>query len=162
MPTRTAIVCCPPRAQAPVGGPLVFVDWRRARAPRGRAHTPRCDALIVRCRESERPPPSGGGRTLDEFGSASAADLEDLVAALRAGALQRRLAVLHRDPLRVLDFDLHLVLDAVGFGHGAGSSSVQRGGTGTLVPHPHLTFNARVTDASDPSLLLISDGPSRR
>src|SRR5439155_11813417 len=29
---------------APVGGPLVFVDWRRARAPRGRAHTPRCDA----------------------------------------------------------------------------------------------------------------------
>src|SRR5207247_1750512 len=121
--SRTMSTPIAPHGRA-AGGPLVCGHWRRARAPPWRAPTPRCDALIVRCRESERPPPSGGGRTLDEFGSASAADLEDLVAALRAGALQRRLAVLHRDPLRVLDFDLHLVLDAVGFGHGAGSSSV--------------------------------------
>src|SRR5512138_2713953 len=50
-------------------------------------------------------------------GRASAADLEDLAAALRAGALKSRLAVLHRDLLRVLDLDLHLVLDAVRLGH---------------------------------------------
>src|SRR5215216_4460810 len=91
----------------------------------------------------------------------SAADLEDLAAALRAGALECRLAVLHRDPLRVLDFDLLLVLDAIGFGHGEGSSSVQRGVAGTLVPHPHLTFGSKATVASDPSQLLASDDPSR-
>src|SRR4029077_213551 len=52
------------------------------------------------------------------WSDASAADLEHLGAALRAGALERRLAVLHRDVLRVLDFDFHLVLDAVGLSHG--------------------------------------------
>src|SRR6476646_5465189 len=52
-------------------------------------------------------------------GWASAADPEHLSATLGTGALQRRLAVLHRDRLRVLDLDLLLVLDAIGFGHRA-------------------------------------------
>src|SRR5438105_1344544 len=46
--------------------------------------------------------------------AASAADLEHLAAALRTGARQRRLAVLHRDACRVHDLDLHLVLHAIG------------------------------------------------
>ena len=66
----------------------------------------------------KRPPPVGGGLVVRE-GAGSAADSEDLAAAQRAGALERRLAVLHRDLLGVLDFDLLLVLDAIGFGHGA-------------------------------------------
>src|SRR5205814_2947503 len=110
----------------------------------------------------ERPLPiRQGSCSTIELGGASAPDLEDLAAALRAGALDCRLAVLHRDPLRVHDFDFHLVLDAIGFGHGAGSSSVQRGVTGTLVPRPHLTFGSRATVASDPSLLIASGDPSR-
>src|SRR5688572_15025019 len=51
-----------------------------------------------------------------------AADLEHLGAALGAGALERLLAVLHRDLLRIHDFDFHLVLDAVGLGHSFRSS----------------------------------------
>src|SRR5512141_2600647 len=49
--------------------------------------------------------------------SGSAADLVDLAATDRAGALEGRLAVLHRDVLGVLDFDLLLVLDAVSLCH---------------------------------------------
>ena len=55
----------------------------------------------------------GGGGVSRRCGRPSAAD--------RAGALDRRLAVLHRDLLGVLDFDLLLVLDAIGLGH-VGSS----------------------------------------
>src|SRR4051812_42110889 len=61
----------------------------------------------------------GGGCSSDRDGGGSAADLEDLVAALRAGALKGRLPVLHGDLLRVLNLDLHLVLHAVGLGHRA-------------------------------------------
>ena len=57
------------------------------------------------------------------LGPDSAADLEDLATADRASALKRGLAVLHRDLLGIHDFDLLLVLDAIRFGHGAGSSS---------------------------------------
>src|SRR4051812_18645263 len=65
--------------------------------------------------QEKTPVVADGG--LDLRPGTSAADLEDLAATLGAGALQGRLAVLHRDLLRVLDFDLHLVLDAVGFRH---------------------------------------------
>src|SRR6188508_535711 len=63
----------------------------------------------------------GGGRSFCSRGRAAsaAADPEDLAAADRAGALQRGLAVLHGDALCVLDFDLLLVLDAVGLSHRA-------------------------------------------
>jgi hypothetical protein len=47
----------------------------------------------------------------------SGADAENAVTALRTRALNGRLAVLHRDLLWVLDFHLHLVPDAIGFGH---------------------------------------------
>ena len=71
-----------------------------------------------------RPPPVGGGPCrCVVVERRSAADPEDLAAADRAGALDRRLAVLHRDLLGVLDFDLLLVLDAIGLGHVGSSSS---------------------------------------
>src|SRR4029078_8062294 len=113
-------------------------------------------------RESNGPRRSARGVVRIGVRSAAAADLQDLAAALRAGALERRLAILHGDPLRVLDFDLHLVLDAVSLGHGEGSSSVQRGVTGTLVPCPQITISSRETAASGPSRRLVSAGPSSR
>src|SRR3954470_3397740 len=65
-----------------------------------------------------RPPRSlTAGAVFSGAGVASAADLENLAAALRAGPLEGRFAVLHRDPLGVLNLDLFLVLDAIGFGH---------------------------------------------
>ena len=44
-------------------------------------------------------------------------DLEDLGTAVRARALNRRAAVLHRDLLRILDLDLLAFLDAVALRH---------------------------------------------
>src|SRR4051794_27518705 len=71
----------------------------------------------------EEPPPSAGAHDLIvRRRRSAAADPEDLAAADRAGALDRGLAVLHRDLLGVLDFDLLLVLDAIGLCH-VGSSS---------------------------------------
>src|SRR5688500_491395 len=66
----------------------------------------------------------------------SAADLEDLATADRTGALQGRLAVLHGDALGVQDFDLLLVLDAIGLCHSGSSSGCDRSVTGIFVPHP--------------------------
>src|SRR3954465_11443515 len=74
-------------------------------------------------RNGKTPAESGRGLVPSFTEGRSAADLEDLGAALRAGALERGLAVLHRDLLRVLDFDLHLVLHAVGHRHEFRSSS---------------------------------------
>src|SRR3972149_4831735 len=59
---------------------------------------------------------SDGGVKVQDAG-ASATDLEHLRAALGAGAGQGRLAVLHRDHDGVLDFDLFLVLHAIGLRH---------------------------------------------
>jgi len=44
-------------------------------------------------------------------------DAEYLATATRAGALNGRLAILHRDFLGILDLDLLLVLDAITLGH---------------------------------------------
>src|SRR3954447_1664513 len=64
--------------------------------------------------DTNEPPPAGpeGAHRHRIDGGRSAADLEDLPATDGAGALEGRLAVLHGDLLRVLDFDLLLVLDA--------------------------------------------------
>src|SRR4051812_5577207 len=86
----------------PVGGAVVT-----ARMLRG--------ADAARTRRGPRRSPGGGLNVIRAAGSA--ADLEDLATALGAGALKRRFAVLHRDPLSVLDFDLLLVLDAIRLGH---------------------------------------------
>ena len=67
--------------------------------------------------EMERPPLWAGVFRAISNVRGSAADAEDLAAADRAGALDRRLAVLHRDLLGVLDFNLLLVLDAICLGH---------------------------------------------
>src|SRR5262245_1278657 len=144
MPTRTAIVL-PSSASAGVDRPPLFVDGpghqRECANPSSVMLTsyfvgtaepigPKVPGpLRIRCgtgspgsargsRKTNGPRRRRRGPLLGSKDSASAADLEDLPAALRACALERRLAVLHRDPLRVLDFDLHLVLHAVGFGHG--------------------------------------------
>src|SRR4029079_19583046 len=101
--------------------------------------------------QQKAPAVAGGGLRL-RLGSA-ASDLEDRAPALRAGPLEGRLAVLHGDLLGVLDFDLHLVLHAVGFRH-LGSSSGWTSVTGTFVPY-QLRLCALVpwptgTVASDP------------
>src|ERR1035437_1884025 len=66
----------------------------------------------------------------------SAADSEDLAAAVGADALSRRLAVLHRDALGVLDLDLLLVLDAVSLGHCKKPPGDERGVPRTLMVVP--------------------------
>src|SRR5450759_3164961 len=93
-----------------------------ASSPDGR---PGCGGPIAPRPGTIEPPPDGpvGAQSLGVVPGRSAADPEDLAAALRAGALERRLAVLHRDLLRVLDLDLGLVLDAVSLSHGVCSSS---------------------------------------
>src|SRR4029077_8901786 len=90
---------------------------------------------------------AGRGHMLISSGG-SAADLEDLAATLRARALQRRLAVLHRDPLRVHDFDLHLVLDAIGFSHGAGSSSY---GVASREPSSRVRISRSIPEGRPPA-----------
>src|SRR6188472_3300051 len=83
------------------------------------AEIPGCDVPRRPALKTNEPPPAGpvGAHRNRDDGWRSAADLEDLSAADRAGALERGLAVLHRDLLRVLDLDLLLVLDAVGLCH---------------------------------------------
>ena len=112
------------------------------------------------------PGPSSGSRD----GSASAADAEDAVAALRARALRRRLAVLHRDLLRVLDLDLHLVPDAICLSHLSSSLSVTlltrassgRSPQSTRVPTSGCQFrHPRVTAASATHLQHVRPHPSR-
>src|SRR6266540_1093140 len=92
----------------------------------------------------------------------SGSDPEHLVAALRTRAGNCRLAVLHGDALGIDDFDLLLVLDAIGLGHDVSSSSTQRGGTRRGAPHPLFTFQSTATVASGPSRHRASDAPSRR
>ena len=82
-------------------------------------------------RLSPRPLPSLVG-----VASASA-DPEDAVPALRASALHSGLPVLHRDLLRVLDLDLHLVPDAIGFSHLSSLPSRSVAGRGGV---PQLRF----------------------
>src|SRR5207245_1031503 len=145
MPTRTAIVHSSAKLQAPIGLPWVF-DLRTVRS--GFWESSRTSSVMMASydvgmcgpfgrrgagpmsvgwgRDDARPlagkrkAPAGcrQGPDADRLGSGSAADLEDLAAALGARALQRGLAVLHRDSLGVHDFDFHLVLDTIRFSHG--------------------------------------------
>src|SRR5690242_12526705 len=101
-----------PRRRDPgLGSPAPpVVGARRHRVGRS------CDPSgALRCNKASA---VGGGLVSRQNESASAgADAEDLAATERAGALDRGLAVLHRDLLGVLDFDLLLVLDAISLGH---------------------------------------------
>src|SRR5438445_9814789 len=56
------------------------------------------------------------------------ADLVDLRATVGARAHRRRLAILHRDWLRVLHFDLSLVLQTVAFHYSPSSVEIRFGG----------------------------------
>src|SRR3954470_8070276 len=97
--------------------PGVTTPARIRLAPRSSASTGPSGRLTGTA-DMGRPPRSlTAGAVLSGAGVASAADLENLAAALRAGPLEGRLAVLHRDALGVLNLDLFLVLDAIGFGH---------------------------------------------
>src|SRR5215210_2335442 len=109
-----------PGATGRFGPPRALVD--------GAMLTPRILAARRGGANKTRPPPvarRGPGSSRER--AVSAADLEDLAAALGACPLKCRLAVLHRDPLCVLDFDFLLVLDAIGLGHvGLPPRSVRR------------------------------------
>src|ERR1035437_7287741 len=73
-------------------------------------------APAAQAQEPPRPPPRRGPwKSIDS--RRSAADAEDLAAAVGANALSRGLAVLHRDLLGVLNNELLLVLDAVALCH---------------------------------------------
>src|SRR5690606_8434995 len=114
--------CHPDRGRGPVGvtgrNLGLAVGSRRHSSKRG-FRAP-CSGP-ARALQTNAPAGSAGGGGSNGTGG-SAADLEYLATAQRAGALERRLAVLHRDPLGVLDLDLPLVLDAIGLRHRASSS----------------------------------------
>src|SRR3990172_1121573 len=97
--TTAARIRVAPRSRARTGPEVTSMRWRIAP---GKDGTPR--------RLSD------GGFKVQDAG-ASATDLEHLRAALGAGAGQGRLAVLHPDHDGVLDFDLFLVLHAIGLRH---------------------------------------------
>src|SRR6187200_385232 len=107
MPTRTAIW----------GPPAAAVDrWYRARTLRpfgsilgnqpilakGHPASPALASRRTGCKDGPRLA-AGAVFPCVAMMPGSAADPEDLVAADRAGALERRLAILHGDVLRVLD-----------------------------------------------------------
>src|SRR4051794_25019988 len=75
-------------------------------------------------------------------------DLEDLGAAVRAGALNRRATVLHRDLLRFLDLDLLAFLDAVALRH--------RGPPFEPIPRVTLEHSADTRGASRVHLVAIA------
>src|SRR4051794_22486832 len=75
-------------------------------------------------------------------------DLEDLGAAVRGGALNRRATVLHRDLLRSLDLDLLAFLDAVALRH--------RGPPFEPIPRVPLEHSADTRGASRLHLVAIA------
>src|SRR5690242_13587791 len=99
---------------------------------------------------TNEPPPAGPeGARHQVVSRRSAADLEHLAAALGARPLERRLAVLHRDLLRILDLDLLLVLHAVGLCHLA-------------PPHADRVTRARLSGPRDRWVWRSTRRPERR
>src|SRR5271157_2049270 len=100
--------------------------------------------------------PAGAGVANQVASVRSGADPEDLATAVRASSLCRRLAILHRDPLGVLDLDLLLVLDAVSLGHCLSLQVTNGAGPRPLVSG---TVQASVPDG-DESFVALPLGPA--
>src|SRR3954447_5691980 len=97
--------------------PRMAILGRRARRPRSR------HACLIRSGHASRQPRRAAEHAwvvrhaYEEPELGELPDLEDLGSAVRARALNRRAAVLHRDLLRFLDLDLLAFFDAVALRH---------------------------------------------
>src|SRR6266516_2370386 len=108
-PPWAAYACRTPTS--PLSSPRTLTHGILAPRLSGSAPPPHSSARCARC-------PRSRGRTRSEGGlGLQLADLEDLRPAVRAGALDRRTAVLHRHLHGVLDLDLLALLDAVSGRH---------------------------------------------